>query len=86
VAPRGRDHGARRSCLGFAVQGDAQKVLVKSKVLSQEFGVERSLSTVYVGVEKRVGGLEFIEFLTSKPSRNGMRASAIPQGGVTCAP
>jgi hypothetical protein len=62
------------------VQGDAQKVLVKSKVLSQEFGVERSLSTAYVGVEKRVGGLEVIEFLTSKLSRTGMRASAIPQG------
>jgi hypothetical protein len=66
--------------LGSAVERDAQKVFVKSKVLSQEFGVERSLSTVFVGVEERVGGLEFIEFLTSKLSRSGMRASAIPQG------
>ncbi len=66
--------------MGFAVERDVQKVFVRIKVLSQEFGVERSLSTVFVGVEERVGELEFIEFLTSKLSRNGMRASAIPQG------
>jgi hypothetical protein len=66
--------------LTFAVVSDVQKVFVKREVLSQEYGVERSLSTVFVGVEERVGELEFIEFLTSKLSRRGMRASAIPQG------
>jgi hypothetical protein len=66
--------------LTFAVVNDVQKVFVKREALSQEYGVERSLSTVFVGVEERVGGVEFIEFLTSKLSRSGMRASAISQG------